>query len=144
MCGSRRTTRCGSSNLITAPGAAASRCHWAWRSGSSHCPRAWSDTPRLTMTGSPCSGGNTPGVRVEFSQVAGSLLVRYPGDHEGIAFDLHELVFCQADGLSGGNEIFADVAWKVGGVVRVHRDPQRPVEQGLDLARLQAIAHVAV
>jgi Deoxycytidylate deaminase len=42
----------------SAPGAAASRCPWAWRSGSSPCPRGWSVTPRPTTTRLPGSGGS--------------------------------------------------------------------------------------
>ncbi len=35
------------------------RTHAAWQSGPSPCRRAWPGTPRLTMTGSPSSGGNS-------------------------------------------------------------------------------------
>src|SRR6266702_1093526 len=59
MCGSRPTTRSGWTSLTSAPGAAAWRCPWVWRSGSSLCPRVWPGTPRLTMTGSPSSGGSS-------------------------------------------------------------------------------------
>src|ERR1039457_6505334 len=63
MCGSRRTTRSGWRNPTFAPAAAAWRCPWAWRSGSSPCPTAWPDAPQLTTTGSPSSAGsNHPAV----------------------------------------------------------------------------------
>jgi hypothetical protein len=39
--------------LTSARAAAAWRCLWGWRSGSSPCRMAWSGTPRLTMTGLP-------------------------------------------------------------------------------------------
>src|SRR5580693_1977353 len=59
MSGSRPTTRCGWINPTSAPVAAASRCPWAWRSGSSPSRPDWSATPRRTTTRSPSSAGSS-------------------------------------------------------------------------------------
>src|SRR5579864_7892572 len=58
--GAKLTTRSAWTSRTSARGAAAWRCRWAWRSGSSRCPRAWSATPRPTTTRSPSSGGSGP------------------------------------------------------------------------------------
>src|SRR5215472_1192814 len=107
-------------------------------------PPLWPPSPRTPRLTLPRPYSPSGSVRVEIPQVGGSFFVRDPGDREGIALDLREIPLSQVDGLGDGNEIFADVARKVRRVVRVHRDPQRPVEHGLDLVCLQAVAHVAV
>src|SRR5579863_3716263 len=88
-----------------------------------------------------CAGG---GVGGEVVEVAGPVVLGEPGNREGVADGLHDLLFAQMSCVSDGGEILVHIPREICRVIGVDGDQQGSLQHGPDLARLQAVGDVAV